>query len=145
VPVVVTLWMLHPLEYIATNVFAGGTRGSYGRFDLDYWTVAATEAVRRLEQRLAADTTGRFASRPPRVRVCIPWREPLVGSMFRQNWIVEAQDPAKADFVIETEISHCAAGGRVIDEVRRFDRTFAWTVEQPSAGVAFARGFARSR
>jgi hypothetical protein len=145
VPVVVTLWMLHPLEYIATNVFAGATRGSYGRFDLDYWTVAATEAVRRLEQRLAADTTGRFASRPPRVRVCIPWREPLVGSMFRQNWIVEAQDPAKADFVIETEISHCAVRGRVIDEVRRFDRTFAWTVEQPSAGVAFARGFARSR
>jgi hypothetical protein len=145
VPVVFTLWMLHPLEYIATNVFAGGTRGSYGRFDLDYWTVAATEAVRRLEQRLAADTTGRFASRPPRVRVCIPWREPLVGSMFRQNWIVEAQDPAKADFVIETEISHCAVRGRVIDEVRRFDRTFAWTVEQPSAGVAFARGFARSR
>jgi hypothetical protein len=131
--VVATLWMLHPLEYIATNAFAGGTRGSFGRFDLDYWTVAATEAVRRLEQRLASDTTGRFASRPPRVRVCIPWREPLVGSMFKKNWIVEADDPAKADFVIETEMSHCAAGGRVIDEVRRFDRAFAWTVEQTSA------------
>jgi hypothetical protein len=139
VPVVVTLWMLHPLEYIATNAFAGGTRGSFGRFDLDYWAAAATEAVRRLEQRLAADTTGRFASRPPRVRVCIPWREPLVGVMFKQKWIVEADDPAKADFVIETERSHCAAGGRVIDEVRRFDRTFAWTVEQTSATAGKAR------
>jgi hypothetical protein len=135
VPAVATLWMLHPLEYIATNAFAGGTRGSYRRFDLDYWTVAATEAVRRLEQRLAADTTGRFAARPPRVRVCIPWREPLVGAMFRRNWIVEADDPAKADFVIETEMSHCAAGGRVIDEVRRFDQVFAWTVEQPPAAA----------
>jgi hypothetical protein len=130
VPVVVTLWILHPLEYIATNAFTGGTRGSFGRFDLDYWAVAATEAVRRLEQRLAADTTRRFASRPPRVRICIAWRESLVGVMFKQDWIVEADDPAKADFVIETERSNCAAGGRVIDEVRRFDRTFARTVEQ---------------
>jgi hypothetical protein len=130
VPVGVTLWMLHPLEYVATNAFAGGTRGSFERFDLDYWSAAATEAVRRLEQRLAADTTGRFAAHPPRVHVCIAWRESLVGVMFRQNWIVEADDPAKADFVIETERSNCAAGGRVIDEVRRFDRTFARTVEQ---------------
>jgi hypothetical protein len=126
VPALVTLWMLHPLEYLATNAFAGGTRGSFGRFDLDYWGAAATQAVRRLEQRLAADTTGRFAARPPRVRVCMPWREPLVGAMFKNDWIVEA-DPVKADFVIETERSRCATGGQVIDEVRRFDRTFART------------------
>jgi hypothetical protein len=129
VPTVMTLWMLHPLEYIATNAFAGGTRGSFGRFHLDYWAAAATEAVRRLEQRLAADTTGHFAARPPRVHVCIPWRETLVEPMFKENWIVEA-DPARADFVIETERSRCAPGGLVIDEVRRFDRTFARTVEQ---------------
>jgi hypothetical protein len=130
VPAVVTLWMLHPLEYIATNAFVGGTRGSFERFDLDYWAAGATEAVRGLEQRLDVDTSGRFASRPPRVHVCIAWREPLVGPMFRQNWVVEAEDVSKADFVIETQRSHCAAGGRVIDEVRRFDRTFTRTVEQ---------------
>jgi hypothetical protein len=130
VSAVVTLWMLHPLEYIATNAFAGGTRGSFGRFDLDYWAAGATEAVRRLEQRAAEDTTGRFAAGPPRVRVCIAWREALVGPMFRRNWIVEADDAAKADFVIETQRSRCAPGGRVIDEVRRFDRTFTRTLEQ---------------
>jgi hypothetical protein len=130
VPAVVTLWMLHPLEYVATNAFAGGTRGSVGRFDLDYWAAAATEAVRHLEQRLAADTNGRFASRPPRVHVCIPWREALVGPMFKASWTVDSGDPAKADFVIETERSRCAPGGRVIDEIRRFDRTFARTIEQ---------------
>jgi hypothetical protein len=132
VPAVVTLWMLHPLEYVATNAFAGGTRGSFSRFHLDYWAAAATQAVRRLEQRLAADTSGRFAARVPRVHVCIPWRETMVGPMFKENWIVES-DPAKADFVIETERSRCAPGGRVIDEVRRFDRTFARTVEQSSS------------
>ena len=36
----------------------------------------------------------------------------------------------KADFVIETQRSRCATGGRVIDEVRRFDRTFTRTLEQ---------------
>jgi hypothetical protein len=130
VPAVVTLWLLHPLEYIATNAFAGGTRGSFGRFDLDYWAAGATEAVRRLEQHLAEDTSGRFDARPPRVRVCIAWREPLVGPMFKTSRIVVADDAAKADFVIETQRSHCAGGGRVIDEVRRFDRTFTRTLEQ---------------
>lgn len=132
VPAVVTLWMLHPLEYVATNAFVGWTRGSSGRFHLDYWAAAATEAVRRLEQRLAADTSGRFAARVPRVHVCIPWRESMVGPMFKESWIVES-DAAAADFVIETERSRCAPGGRVIDEVRRFDRTFARTLEQGSS------------
>jgi hypothetical protein len=129
VPIVVTFWLLHPLEYVATNAFAGGTYGSWRRFDLDYWCAAATEAIRRLEAGLAADPGGRFAAQPPRVLVCIPWREYLAGPMFRQNWIVEV-DAASADFVIETERLHCAKGGKVIDEVRRFDRPFAWTVEK---------------
>jgi hypothetical protein len=129
VPVVITLWMLHPLEYIATNVFAGGTYGSWHRFDLDYWCAAATEAIRRLEARLAADSGGRFAAQPPHVLVCIPWREYLVSPMFRQSWIVEKQ-VEKADFVIETERSHCAKGGNVIDEVSRFGHPFAWTIEK---------------
>ena len=127
VPTLVVLWMLHPLEYVATNAFAGGTSWSWGRFDLDYWCAAATEAIRRLERRLAENPSGEFAARPPRVLVCIPWREHLAAPMFRADWILET-DPGKADFVIETERAHCATGGRVIDEVRRFDRAFAWTV-----------------
>jgi hypothetical protein len=132
VALIVTLCRLHPLEYIATNALTGGTAGAYGRFDLDYWCAAATEAIRRLEARLAADPGGPFAVRPPRVLVCIPWREYLVAPMFRQNWSV-ATDAGEADFVIETERSHCAKGGELIDEVRRFDRAFAWTFANPSA------------
>src|SRR3954463_6330734 len=55
--VVITLARLHPLEYVAMNAFAGGTPGAYGRFELDYLTVAATEALRRLESRLDHDPT----------------------------------------------------------------------------------------
>jgi hypothetical protein len=45
---VLTLAPLHPLEYVAFNAFAGGVRGAYGRFDLDYWSMAVQPAVRRL-------------------------------------------------------------------------------------------------
>jgi hypothetical protein len=45
----------------------------------------------------------------------------------RRPWIVET-DPDKADFIIATERSRCVENAPVvlIDEVKRFDRTFAW-------------------
>jgi replication-associated recombination protein RarA len=47
--------------------------------------------------------------------------------ILRRPWIVET-DPKKADFIIETERSRCAQNQPVvlIDEVKRFERTFAW-------------------
>jgi hypothetical protein len=49
---VLSLARLHPLEYVAMNIFAGGTAGAHGRFELDYSSVAAGEALRQLEHRL---------------------------------------------------------------------------------------------
>jgi hypothetical protein len=49
--------------------------------------------------------------------------------MFRKPWIVET-DPKHADFIIETERAACANGaGKVIDEVKRFDRVFARIID----------------
>ncbi len=121
------LAVLHPLEYIATNALAGGTAGSYGRFELDYWSAAATEALRRLENRL--DQEGGFARGAPSIVVCIPYREHMAGIMLDPKWRLEV-DPDKADFVIESERSRCAADKpalALIDEVKRYDRAFAWT------------------
>ena len=117
---------LHPLEYVATNAFAGWTAGSYGRFELDYWTVAATPALRRLEMRIAQEA--RAPDEPPRLFICIPWREHMVAPMFRRAWRI-ADNLQTADFIIETERYHCAkdAGGKLIDEVIRFGKPFAWT------------------
>jgi hypothetical protein len=121
---------LHPLEYIAMNAFAGGVAGAYGRFDLDYWSAAATEAARRLQGRLERDRSARFATRPPRVVVCIGWRESMTGPLFPVPWIVVTDDTRQADFAIETERSRCGhpAEGAVIERVRRFGRTFARTI-----------------
>ena len=47
--------------------------------------------------------------------------------MLQRPWIVET-DPDKADFIIATELWPCGRDQPVelIDEVKRFDRTFAW-------------------
>ena len=118
---------LHPLEYIAMNRLAGGVAGAYEKFDLDYWSAAATEALRRLETRL----DDRTAAGPslPSVLICIPYREHMVEPMLHGKFRLEL-DPDKADFVIETERARCAADHRdlkLIDEVTRSERAFAWT------------------
>jgi hypothetical protein len=131
---VATLIILHPLQYVAMNSLAGGVSGAYGRFELDYWSIAANTALRRLERRLDPDRDGRFAASPPTLMICIGHREGLVEPMFRLPWRLEV-DAKTADFVIETERSRCAEGlpARLIDEVKRFGRTFAWVyVRQPA-------------
>jgi hypothetical protein len=130
---VVTLAVLHPLEYVAMNALAGGTRGAYDRFEQDYWSAAATEALRRLERRLDYELASRAAEAPPSILICIPWREWMVEPILKRPWIVET-DPDKADFIIETPRSRCAAGKPVvlIAEVKRFDRAFAWVYARRS-------------
>jgi hypothetical protein len=125
---IATLTTLHPLEYVAMNAFAGGTRGAYDKFELDYWSAAATEALRRLEQRFDYDPSIRTAENPPRILICIGTREERAHILMRRPWIVET-DPDKADFIIATQRWRCEGNKPVvlIDEVRRFDRTFAWT------------------
>jgi hypothetical protein len=133
--IVTTLAVLHPLEYVAMNAFAGGTRGAYDRFELDYFSLAATVALRRLEHRLDYNNSLRFAESPPSILICIPWREERVDPMLTRPWIVQT-DPDKADFIIATELSRCADNKPVelIDEVKRFDRSFAWTYARRSGG-----------
>lgn len=125
---IVTLARLHPLEYLAMNTLAGGTRGAYGRFELDYLAVAATEGVRRLEARMENEHQIEYVrAKSPTLLVCIPWREWAVAPMLTLPWTIET-DPDKADFIIETERWRCAEGRglHLIDEVKRFDRAFAW-------------------
>ena len=121
------LVMLHPLEYVATNRIAGRVAGSYGKFDLDYWAAAATEALRRLETRL--DGEAATGNALPSIQICIPYREYMVEPMLRGKFRLEL-DRDKADFLIETERARCAADApdfALIDEVTRSERAFAWT------------------
>jgi hypothetical protein len=131
--VIMTLVALHPLEYIALNALAGGMRGGYGKFEHDYWAVAATVALRELEHRLDYDRSIIAREIPPHILICIPFREHMTGPMLRRPWIIET-DPRKADFIIETERGRCARDEPValIDQVERLDRAFAWSYTRRS-------------
>ena len=64
--------------------------GSYGQFELDYWTrggysrAAPPRNAYRARRRARPD-------RPPRLFICIPWRENMVTPMFRRAWRIAAQ------------------------------------------------------
>jgi hypothetical protein len=71
--------------------------------------------------------------------------------MYRRPWRLET-DPDKADFLIATERMRCGEGRPVvlIDEVKRFDRPFAWTYarapqEAPRPAAAGHQGQLPSR
>jgi hypothetical protein len=135
---VIDLVRLHPLEYVAMNAFAGGTSGACGRFELDYWGAAATEALRRLEHRV--DSSESSIPSPPAILICVPFREQMAGPMLRRNWKL-ALDAKQADFVIETERSRCARGNAeliLIDEIMRDRCPFSWTYVKRDSGYATA-------
>jgi hypothetical protein len=120
------------------NAFAGGTSGACGRFELDYWGAAATEALRRLEHRL--DGTEALAPNPPRILICVPFRDQMAGPMLRRNWQL-AHDVKQADFVIETERSRCAKENAeliLIDEIVRDQCPFSWTYVKRNSAFATA-------
>jgi hypothetical protein len=128
---------LHPLEYVDFNAFAGGVRGAYGRFEMDYWGSASTLALRRLEQRVNLE--GRTDAPP--LLICVPWREWTVAPTYRRPWTLETE-ATQSEFVIATEPEpDCAKDQpfKLIDEVTRFGRPFAWTYERVPKGAAPSR------
>jgi hypothetical protein len=130
-----TLAVLHPLEYVSINALAGGVAGAHERFDLDYWAIAAKVGLRRLESRL--DYEKGFAQDPPSITICLSFREGLVAPLYRRPWRLETE-PKRADYIIATERWRCAddiADAVLIDEVRRFDRPFAWIYARPSSSA----------
>ena len=40
--------MYHPYQYVYFNNFAGGLQGAAGKYNLDYWGVALTEAIQKM-------------------------------------------------------------------------------------------------
>jgi hypothetical protein len=131
--------LLHPLQYAAFNVFAGGVIGTYGRFEQDYWSLAVLPALRRLEEQIDRDDPSRFATNPPSIKLCIGFHEELVAPMFGRPWRLE-DEASKADFIIESERWRCAKHLPVIlvDELKRFGLPFARVLARQPADIAAA-------
>lgn len=67
---VVVMARVHPYQEMAFNTLAGGLKGAYGRFELDYWGVSYAEAARGLAQFLTAEHPNGASVTKPRLFVC---------------------------------------------------------------------------
>jgi hypothetical protein len=113
---VVATARLFPYEYASFNAFAGRLRGAAGRFDVEYWGTAVTEAARELSSRVAAEP----GTRRWRVRLCGDWAG--AAEAFGPRF-VRAAEGARADFYVGMTAAwgECAPprGGREIVTVSR--------------------------
>ncbi|HYE52720.1 MAG TPA: glycosyltransferase family 39 protein [Azospirillaceae bacterium] len=67
-----TMVRLHPYQTIWHNALAGGVTGAAGRFELDYWGSAMSEAARALTAAILRREGVMSLTRPYRVRLCGP-------------------------------------------------------------------------
>lgn len=84
---------LHPYEYVYANALAGGVKGIYGRYELDYWGSSFKEAAQRIQE-LVAREGGIPAGQIYRIAICGPW--PAATIYLPPNFdAVEANKPAE--------------------------------------------------
>ena len=117
----ITLYRLHPDEYLFYNPLVGGLEGASRRYDTDYWVNIMPEAVDDLERFLdrTEGASGKANLRHRyRVLVCgerLPFEKAAAG---RLEW---TRDWGRADFFIAPTQMNCdrAADGRVVATVQR--------------------------
>jgi hypothetical protein len=95
---------IHPFEYTHFNRIAGGVRGAHGRYMLDYWGLALTQASRELRASLVA----RHETPPNgtwKLAVCGPHPpvKATLGPQYVTTW-----DPKGADFAMMLGEFYCA-------------------------------------
>lgn len=75
---IIPIAKLHPYEYIYYNQLVGGITGANGKFELDYWATAFTEATRQLNEFAPTDS-----------RVVVFGQELIVQHTARPDLLVE--------------------------------------------------------
>ena len=56
-PAIVAVLRLHPYEYVYFNELAGGVRGAFRRYELDYWARSYREAAEYINREASPDAT----------------------------------------------------------------------------------------
>jgi hypothetical protein len=116
---VVVLARLHPYEYLDYNRLVGGLPGAAGRYATDYWVSIMPEALDRLAQRLARESTLTGDRQGPYyVAICAERAQFDNTPHGALRW---TRDPARADFFIAPTHMNCdrALAGRTIVEIER--------------------------
>lgn len=83
---------LHPYEYLYFNELTGGTRGAYGKFDMDYWGASYREAALWLDK-YVKDKPGNSSD----VYAC---GTSFASAYYFSDKIKLADNPGKADYAV---------------------------------------------
>jgi hypothetical protein len=86
VPGVISIWRLHPYEYVYYNSLVGGVRGAAGRFEMDYWCTSYREAMQYVND-----------VAPAGARVAVHWFPSLASPYARRDLAVYGAN-SDADF-----------------------------------------------
>jgi hypothetical protein len=115
---------LHPYEYIYYNALVGGVRGASGRFELDYWATALTEATRQLN-----------GLAPQNSRVVVWGQELIVQNAARSDLLIEGNRGGTFD--LETGYNYAIVNlGTTRDE--KFLPEHATVITISRLGIALA-------
>jgi hypothetical protein len=120
---VVEMVRLHPYQYVYFNQFAGGIRGTDGRYMLDYWGLAFKQASQELLIQLAQRRDAPEEARKWKIAVCGPHPPAAVvlGEPFDLTW-----DAKGADFAMMLSVFYCATlDAPVLVEITREGVSFA--------------------
>ena len=82
-PGLISIWKLHPYQYVYYNTLVGGVAGAFERFEMDYWCTSYRQAIEYVND-----------VAPPRSKVGVHWFPHLVSPYARPDLIV---------FVVKTE------------------------------------------
>lgn len=117
---VVTLFRLHPYEYVYYNNLAGSMAEAEEEWEGDYWSSSLREAADMLEEKLSAqpkrDADGQVV--PYLVAVCA---ENIQGAAYLDQRFSITRNWDEADFYLSTTNMDCddVMKGSIIGEVRR--------------------------
>ena len=143
----VTLFRLHPYEYLFYNPLVGGLEGASRRYDLDYWFSSMPEALNQLEAYLRR-TEPAGASRPTQVySVAVCGERPSFDKNvtlpqlhwdFRERW-------DQSEFFLAPTHMNCDGDldGKVIGTVERLGVTIAYIKDRRALIRSVATAAAR--
>jgi hypothetical protein len=109
---------LHPYQYAYYNTLAGGVKGSFGRFETEYWFTSTREGIRRLDAYLEAHPAARPTGRTVRVFLSGPWQ--VAEPFLPDDWELTG-DVSQADFILSNTqmMVHTLFDGQEIFRIER--------------------------
>ncbi|MER2519110.1 MAG: glycosyltransferase family 39 protein [Bdellovibrionales bacterium] len=114
---------LHPYEYIYANAFAGGVKGIFGRYELDYWGSSFKETAEKI-QSLVDSEGGVPPGQLTRIAICGPWDAAMI--YLPPNFDpVEANKPAEFFLSTTRWMCHNMRPGREVIRVERMGAPLA--------------------